>query len=172
MKTIREQIIERVIAQLENINTAHGYHNDIGVGRVYRQESVFEKGLAPALSVWELSESRERNSYGGTVRQLIIKVEGLVLVNGNKHQAKASNELLGDIEKALIMGDTSLDELIEDIQDIAAEIIQLPLNKSLPYLALDTSTDIAHLPIERKLAGAAIDFEIQYTTEWGDPYMQ
>ncbi len=82
MKTIREQIIERVIAQLENINTAHGYHNDIGVGRVYRQESVFEKGLAPALSVWELSESRERNSYGGTVRQLIIKVEGLVLVNG------------------------------------------------------------------------------------------
>lgn len=172
MKTIREQIIERVIAQLENITTAYGYHNDIGVGRVYRQESVLEKGLAPALSVWELSESRERNSYGGTVRQLTIKVEGVVLVNRNKHQAKASNELLGDIEKALIMGDTSLDELIEDIQDIAAEIIQLPHRPSLPYLALDTNADIAHLPIERKLAGAAIDFDIHYTTEWGDPYTQ
>jgi predicted transcriptional regulator len=63
-----------------------------------------------------------------------------------------SNELLGDLEKALIIGDTTLDELIDDIQDIAAEI--------------------THLTANRGLAGATIDFEIRYTTEWGDPYTQ
>jgi len=146
MKTIREQIIERLITQLKTITTANGYHNNIGP--VYRQESVIEHNHG--ISIWELSESRKRNRYGGTERILTIKIEAIVKVNTNKHPATVSNELLGDIEKALILCDTTMDELIDDIQDIMAEIIQIP--------------------IEKKLAGASIDFEIKYTTEWGDPY--
>jgi hypothetical protein len=152
MKTIREQIIEKMICQLETITVANGYENDIGPGRVYREEAVIEQCLAPAATIWELAESRERNKYGGTVRVLNIRVEAIVRVNGNKHPATVSNELLGDLEKALIIGDTTLDELIDDIQDIAAEI--------------------THLTANRGLAGATIDFEIRYTTEWGDPYTQ
>lgn len=168
MKTIREQIIERIIAQLESITTVNGYHNDIGANRVYRQERVINGHYIPAASVWELSESRERNRFGGTVRVLLIKVEAVVRVNGGKHSAAVSNQLLGDIETALIMGDTSLDELINDIQDIAAEIIHLPVSNKLSNP--ETVAEIVHLPIERKLAGAWIDFEINYTTPWGDPY--
>ncbi|OQW95807.1 MAG: hypothetical protein BWK79_01055 [Beggiatoa sp. IS2] len=152
MKTIREQIVERIVCQLETITLTNGYENDIGPGRVYREETIIEQGLAPAATVWELSESRERNKYGGTIRILNIRVEAMVRVNGNKHPATVSNELLGDLEKALIIGDTSLDELIDDIQDIAAQI--------------------THLTTHRSLAGATIDFEIRYTTEWGDPYTQ
>lgn len=155
MKTIREQIIERIIARLETITTANGYENDVGVGKVYREEAVIKKGIVPAVSLWELSETRERNSYGGTVRTLKIKVEGAVEVNGDKHPATVSNQLLGDIERALILRDTSLDAFIDDIQDIAAEIAQ-----------------ITNLQDNKTLAGATIDFEIQYTTEWGDPYVQ
>jgi len=174
MKTIREQIIERIITQLETITTANGYHNNIGPGCIYRQESIIEKGQTPSASVWELSESRERNSYGGTVRVLIIKVEAVVQVNGKKHPATVSNELLADIEKALIMGDMSLDELTDDIQDVAAEITHLPVGQKLPTVVPNnkSTAEIAHLPIKRKLAGAVIDFEIKYTTEWGDPYTQ
>lgn len=168
MKTIREQIIERIMAQLETINSVNGYHNDIGPGHVYRQESVIEQGQTPAISIWELSELRERNSYGGTVRILTVKVEAVVEVNGDKHPATVSNELLGDIEKALIIGDTTLDELIDDIQDITAEILHQSLNKK----AQEGLAEITQLPIDRKLAGATIDFEIKYTTEWGDPYTQ
>jgi len=153
MKTIREKIIGRIMDQLETITVSNGYNNDIGSGNIYRQESIIEKGLIPAMSVWELSESRERNNYGGTVRILTIKIEAIVPINGNKHPASVSNELLGDIEKALIIGDVTLDELIDDIQDIAAEIIQLPI-------------------IDRRAAGASTDFEMTYTTEWGDPYTQ
>jgi len=166
MKTIREQIIELIIEQLETINIINGYHHDIGPGRVSRQESVIEKGQPPAISVWELSEIRERNQYGGTVRELNIRIEAIVEVNGEKHPAMVSNELLGDIEKALIIGDMSLDEFIDDIQDVAAEITQQPFHKK------EQLGEIAQLPIERKMAGASIDFQIRYTTEWGDPYTQ
>ena len=155
MKTIREKIIERMIAQLETITKSNSYNSNLGQGSIYRQESIIEKiekGDNPALSVWELSEIRERNNYGGTVRILTVKIEAIGEVKENKHPAMVSNELLGDIEKALIMGDITLDELIDDIQDVAAEI--LPFDK------------------EKKLAGASIDFEISYTTEWGDPYSQ
>lgn len=173
MKTIREQIIERIIIQLETITTANGYDNNIGSNRVYRQESVIEQGLAPAASVWELSETRERNQYGGTVRELLIRIEATVPVNGDKHPATVSNQLLGDIEKALIMGDMSLDELIDDIQDIAATISHLPVGRTVTSPTSETTTaEIIRLPIDRKLAGATIDFEIRYTTEWGDPYTQ
>ncbi len=172
MKTIREQIIERIIAELESITPANGYHNNIGLGHVYRQESVIEKNTIPAVSVWEISESRERNKYGGTVRVLIVKVEAIVQVNGNKQPATVSNELLADIETALIMGGeaANLDELIDDIQDIAAEIALMPADNDLSPELSHSTPDIVPLPIERKLAGASIDFEISYTTAWGDPY--
>jgi len=172
MKTIREQIIERIMAQLETITVSNGYNNNIGSGHIYRQESIIEKGLIPAVSVWELSENRERNSYGGTVRILTIKIEAIVPVNGNKHPVSVSNELLGDIEKALIIGDVTLDELIDDIQDIAAEIIHLPEGRKLTHTP-ETMAEIIQLPIiDRRMAGASTDFEITYTTEWGDPYTQ
>jgi len=171
MKTVRERIIKRIIAQLETITISNGYHNDIGCGHIYRQEPISEKKHPPAISIWELSESRERNRYGGTVRILNIKVEAIVQTNGLKHPATVSNELLGDIEKALIIGDTTLDELIDDIQDIAAEISHPLVDTELSNLVLDATTEIISLPVkERKLAGATIDFEIKYTTEWGDPY--
>lgn len=172
MKTIREQIIERIIAQLETITVVNGYHNNIGVGYVYRQESILEQVHTPAISVWELAETRERNKYGGTIRELTIRVEAVVQVNDDKHPAEVSNELLGDIEKALIMGDMSLDEFIDDIQDVAAEIIQVPVNRQLTEILSESISEITHLPLNWKVAGATIDFEIRYTTEWGDPYTQ
>lgn len=168
MKTIRERIIERIIAQLETIAVFNGYEHNIGVGHVYRQEAILERGLAPAAVVWELSETRKRNAYGGTVRTLNVRIEGIVEVSEGKHPAVVSNELLGDIEKSLIIRDTSLDELIDDIQDTAAEIVQFPVNRRFK----DLTSDILQLPIDRQLAGAAVDFEIKYTTEWGDPYAQ
>ncbi|EIJ41062.1 hypothetical protein BegalDRAFT_0139 [Beggiatoa alba B18LD] len=152
MKTIREQIIQRIMSQLETITSINGYENTIGSGHVYRQEAVIKQASPPAAAVWELEEERKRNAYGGTVRILKVRVEAIVNAPVDKHPASVSNALLGDIEKALIIADTSLDSLIDDIQDIAAEI--------------------AHFPHDKSLAGAAIDFEIKYTTEWGDPYSQ
>jgi len=166
MKTVREQIIERIVAQLETITINNGYHHTIGPGNVQRQAPIIEQGKTPAATVWELSETRERNRYGGTEKLLVIRVECLVQPANNKHPAVVSNELLGDIEKSLIIGNVSLDELIDDIQDVAAEVL-LPsplMNRRLG------GADILQLPIDRTLAGAAVEFEIKYTTEWGDPY--
>ncbi len=150
MITIREQIIECLITQLETITFANGYATDIGVGNVYRSVAVLEQQLVPAISVWEQAEMRERNKFGGTVKTLTVRIEGLVDARGDRHPNAVANALLGDLEKALMLSDTSLDPLIDDIQDIAAEIA--PFNR------------------EQQLAGAIIEFEIQYTTEWGNPY--
>ena len=168
MKTIREQIVERIITQLETITKENGYDNNIGSGNVYRQESVIEKNIVPALAVWELEETRERNQSGGTVRELIIRVEAIVAVNNDKHHAAVGNQLLGDVEKALIMGDMTLDELIDDIQDVAATISRLP---RIPPTYIPKA-EISYLSTNYKIATATIDFEIIYTTEWGDPYTQ
>jgi hypothetical protein len=152
VKTIRERIIERIIAQLEKITVDNGYQNEIGVGRVYREKAVIEERNVPSIAIWELSERHRRNSFGGTVRILMIKVEAIVQTQANKHPAEVSNTLLGDLEKALIMYDTTLDEIIEDIQN--------------------TSAEITHFPPEQHLAGAIINFTIKYVTEWGNPYTQ
>ncbi len=152
VKTIRERIIERIIAQLERITTDNGYQSEIGVGRVFREKAVIEERNIPSIAIWELSERHRRNSFGGTVRILMIKVEAIVQTPKDKHPAEVSNILLGDLEKALIMYDTTLDELIEDIQN--------------------TSAEITHFPPEQHLAGAIINFTIKYVTEWGNPYTQ
>lgn len=152
MRTIREQIIERMIAQLGTITQINGYENEIGPDCIYRECAIIEREIAPSMGIWELSESRERNRFGGTVRVLVVRVEALVRVHAARHPAEISNGLLGDIERALILSDMQLDELIDDIQDIAAEI--------------------THFPTDKQLAGATLDFEISYTTEWGNPYLQ
>jgi hypothetical protein len=178
MKTIREQIIERVIAQLESVCVENGYHNTIGNGRVFRHESMVARHQAPAAVVWELAENRHRNRFGGTVRTLTIKVEAVIEVSEQEHPVAVSNMLLGDIERALIIGDTSLDELIDDIQDVAAYIDQTPLQRHIGLVHVDVSasssppSDVIPFPQQRTFAVAAIDFEITYTTEWGNPYLQ
>lgn len=175
MKTIREQIIERIIAQLESISTGNGYHNTIGAGRVFRHEPMVAQCQAPAAVVWELAERRHRNQFGGTVRTLNIKVEAVIRVAEHEHPTSISNMLLADIERALIISDTSLDELVDDIQDIAADIDQTPIMRHLANVEASEEGDSAEVipfPVNRSFAIASVDFEIIYTTEWGDPYTQ
>ncbi len=150
MKTIREQIIECLMAQLETITPTNGYASLVGIGNVYRGVPVLEQQVVPAISIWEQAEMRERNKFGGTVKTLSIRIEGLIETNGDKHPSSVANALLGDLEKALMLSDTTLDPLINDIQDTAASVV--------------------HFDFDQQLAGAIIEFEIQYTTEWGNPY--
>ncbi len=171
MKTIREQIIERIIAQLESIHTLNGYLTNIGEGRVFRHEPMVAHCQAPAIVVWEMSEIRHRNNFGGTVRTLHIKVEAVVKTEG-EHPAIVSNHLLGDIERSLIMGDVSLDELIDDIQDIAATIGQIPDCRELTALPINGEVAIESISAIETFATATLEFEIIYTTEWGNPYQQ
>ena len=150
MKTIRERIIEGFIAQLETINRANGYSIEIGKGRVFRGVPVIEQCNPPAASVWELEEKRSRNTYGGTVRILKLRVESAVEAHDDQHPLAVSNALLGDLEKAMMLYDSAMDMFVDDIQDVAAEVV--------------------HLPVDQQLAAVMLDFELHYTTEWGNPY--
>jgi len=73
-------------------------------------------------------------------RTFTIKVEAVIEVVEPDHPVAVSNRLLGDIEQALIISDTSLDELINDIQDVAAYIDQTPLQRHIGLINPDSPT--------------------------------
>jgi len=60
--------------------------------------------------------------------------------------------LLGDITKALMLSDIAAEPLVDDLQDVAAEIMYF---------------DDDELSL---FAAVSLDFEIRYVTEWGNPY--
>ncbi|MEY3218811.1 MAG: hypothetical protein RIT27_168 [Pseudomonadota bacterium] len=153
MKTVRERIIENIVAQLEAINTNNGYENTLGNGRIYRGVPVIRRKYPPPVgSVWELPEKRERNQFGGTVNRLLIRIDAMVETIIGRDPASTANGLLGDITKALMLSDVASEPLIDDLQDVAAEIIYFEEEEC----AL--------------IAAVSIDFEIRYITEWGNPY--
>ena len=150
MKTIRERIIQGFVAQLESITRINGYSVNIGTGHVYRGVPVIDQNNPPSASVWELSEQRKRNTSGGTVRVLKLRIESIIETHDDQHPMAVSNQLLGDLEAAMMLYDTAMDSLLDDIQDVAAEVI--------------------HLPLDQQMAAVTLDFELHYTTEWGNPY--
>jgi hypothetical protein len=153
MKTVRERIIENIVAQLENINIINGYENTLGEGHIYRGVPVIRRKYPPpAGSVWELPEKRERNQFGGTIHRLLIRIEAMVETVTGRDPASTANGLLGDITKALMLSDIAAEPLVDDLQDIAAEIIYF---------------DDDELSL---VAAVSLDFEIRYVTEWGNPY--
>jgi|WetSurMetagenome_2_1015567.scaffolds.fasta_scaffold35589_2 hypothetical protein len=155
MKTVRERIIGNIVAQLENVNTNNGYENTLGAGRIYRGIPVVRRKYPPPVgSVWELTEKRERNQFGGTIHRLLVRIEAMVESPIGRDPASTANGLLGDIAKALMLSDTDIaaEPLVDDLQDIAAEIIYF---------------DDEELSL---FAAVTLDFEIRYITEWGNPY--
>jgi len=153
MKTVRERIIETIVAQLENININNGYENTLGEGRIYRGIPVIRRKYPPPVgSIWELPEKRERNQFGGTIHRLLIRIEAMVEAAVGRDPASTANGLLGDITKALMLSDIAAEPLVDDLQDVAAEIMYF---------------DDDELSL---FAAVSLDFEIRYVTEWGNPY--
>ena len=153
MKTVRERIIENIVAQLENINIINGYENTLGEGRIYRGISVIRRKYPPPVgSIWELPEKRERNQFGGTIHRLLIRIVAMVETAVGRDPASTANGLLGDITKALMLSDIATEPLVDDLQDVAAEIVYF---------------DDDELSL---FAAVTLDFEIRYVTEWGNPY--
>lgn len=153
MKTVRERIIESIVTQLENITPNNGYENTLGKGRIYRGVPVIRRKYPPPVgSVWELPEKRERNQFGGTIHRLLVRIEAMVETSTGRDPISTANGLLGDITKALMLSDGCAEPLVDDLQDVAAEIVYFD----------DEDFFL--------VAAVSLDFEIRYVTEWGNPY--
>lgn len=147
MNTIREQIVQRLVQLLENITLANGYQSDIGP--VYRCQPVSEIGNEPVAVVWELEQTHSRTKYDTSKRVLLIRIEALTYVRSEpSHDA---NCLLGDIEKAILSPDATLDSLITE--------------------KLDVRTELARTPAGQNITGIALELQLHYEVKLGNPYV-
>lgn len=98
VETIRERIIQAVIAKLAEATVARGYQYDIGAN-VRRVDSRLSEDDLPACNVWPQQE-QVRQEYGLNVCEMEIKVEALALI-GDGNASQISERLLGDLIEAL-----------------------------------------------------------------------
>lgn len=149
--TIRECIIQDVIARLAGITVANGYSTGIGAN-VLRAKKVIDEDDIPSCNVWPRPETAQKR-YGQDVCVMPILIEG-IMEFGAENPSVISERILGDLKKAI--GDPAWSRSPDYIDSIA-------------YVSGGTE----NYPDEEDITvGATALFNVAYNTVAGDPYIQ
>lgn len=149
--TIREKILQQILARLAVITIANGCQTGVGTNVVRARRSIDPDEL-PAAVLWPRPETAEE-IYGRTRCAMPVRVEGLAAM-GSGNASVISEKILGDLVKCLVS--SAWVRSPEYITDIA-------------YRGGGTET----YPAEGETAvGTYADFIITYETKIGDPFSQ
>jgi len=96
--SIREQIIQAVIARLAVITTANGFNTGIGA-TVERARKMLDPDDLPACVVWPKSEAPARE-YGKGMLAMPIQIDGMALY-GSVNMSVVAEQMLADIIEAM-----------------------------------------------------------------------
>lgn len=96
--TIREQIIQAIIARAGTLRAANGYNTDCGQG-VKRAEKDLEPKDLPAVVAWPQPEEAERRS-GKNICTTQIKLE-TYMEFGAVNPSVVQEQMLGDLIKCV-----------------------------------------------------------------------
>lgn len=151
METIREQIVQRIVALLSGISTENGYNNNVP-GTIFRNRDVLDDidfGES-AVGVNEDEETRQA-TYSQQIRTLPISIIFAKYVDNSEIPVEASR-IAGDLEKftTLIESDTEIKELIRSVSV-----------RSISVSAAAARTQIA---------ACQITYDVVFATKRGDPY--
>lgn len=153
MDTKRQQLIDLVIARLQGIRLDRGFQSDLGAKvedwpRRYSDEELDQLPARAALGVYDVTEDADKGDRESdlTVRTLTIQVRIYVTSDTPARDLRA---YIGDVEAA-IRQDPYWNELSVGTNPRRAGMI-------IPSEAMD-------------LAGAAVEFDIGYTTQTFNPY--
>lgn len=158
--TIREIIIQDIMARLADITVDGGYNTDIGA-RVYRVRKMVDTNELPASVVWPQPEVGQ-SSYGQLKCTMQMRVEGIAEF-GTENASVVAERILGDLKKCLLAG---LDETVSPTTG---------WSRSPDYIdsIIYTGGGTDEYPEEGALSvGAYATFEIGYYTKLDDPYSQ
>lgn len=151
--SIRERIVQALLARLTAITANNGYHYDVAAASVIRARArvtrVMEDDL-PAIVLTDGAEVAERKYNAMVVSmtvQCVLHVQPLSV-----NESIAGNRALADMIKAMTSGDTTLGDLAEGIEYNSGEI-QYP----------ETGGDV--------MSALAL-FRVSYRMTKGDPYTQ
>jgi len=147
--TIRELILQDVVAQLGNINTANGYNTNCGQN-VARAQMEFPLDSLPGAAVIPGDESAE-HAYGEQSLTMALDIHALHK-RGDTDIAVLAEQMLGDLISCLVGGQSNISYI-----------------DSLAY----TGGGVDDWPApEDQALSARVSIEIEYTTVIGDPYSQ
>jgi len=158
--TIRELVILDILARLAVITTANDYA--IGMGaHVIRARKSIDPSELPAVVLWPGTETAVP-TYRESVCTMVVRVEGIA-VFGSTNPSVMAEKILGDLKKCLLA------------QDDRSGSPWTGWNRSPDYIdsIVYTAGGTDEYPDEGNLTvGAAVTFNVQYTTKSDDPTAQ
>lgn len=144
--TIREVIIQDILARAATIRTANGYGTNIGA----TVERANNNPSAPCVNVFPGVENATK-AYGKQMPIMPVVIEGYLLY-GNENPSVVSERILGDLIKAFCSPSWSRSpDYIDGIDYAQGGTASYPDNEDVTV-------------------GASIGINIRYTTALGDPY--
>jgi hypothetical protein len=141
--TIRESIIQDLVAQLETL-TPSGY------GYVYRGRTYFEYADLPCISLLPGVESSSR-SYGEQQSTMPVTVHAIQVVGDNDPSVLAET-ILGVLIENIIGGRSNISN-IDDIRYTGGGVEDYPAE-------------------DEQAISVLVNLEVDYSTNLGDPYTQ
>ncbi|HWQ36955.1 MAG TPA: hypothetical protein VNQ79_29255 [Blastocatellia bacterium] len=147
MDTIRQQLVDAVVARMQTISVAGGYETDLGA-RVADWPRRFHEDELPALGVYDLQQQDEKENIGSrrTVHRLPVQIRIFI---SSDTPARELRRMIGDVERAI------------------------GADQRWGGLAVSTWPRQSGYVIPREafeIAAAAVEVEIEYLTETFNPF--
>ncbi len=148
--SIREYIMDNLIASIRNVKKANGYDNDVSDERVFRASPSVDTNAFPSVYVFEGDEMIvEREMFGSNTK--VIK----------------------DMEVLVEVWDSSYDDIAERINSLEADTIKAIMADSTRggYASYTEQTGSTPFFIDNNnIGGRIIAFTIRYEHKELDPY--
>lgn len=150
--TRRQQIIDAIVLRLQTITTANGYATNAGA-LVEDWPRRFDDDECPALGVCDVTESSDKGDRESGTETHTLTVQVRVFVAANT-PAPTLRAIIGDVQKAVGVNQYWSDLLGEPL---ATGTWPRRAGMIVPSEAME-------------LAGAAVEFDVQYQTETFNPF--
>lgn len=151
--SIREQIIQAVVARAGLIRTSNGYNTDVGEDSV-RATKTADAGTIQQVVVIPREETSEKTRFGKMSHSFPVDIHAFVAMTpGTDNASQKSEAVYTDLISAMTNPSSPISTLFESITHTGGGGVELADNEST-------------------LAGARATFEIKYITALGDPAAQ
>lgn len=148
--SIREQIIIAIVGQLKNITVANGYNFDFGLN-INRANYLYDESELTAITVWP-GEERINNKYAKQTRSMDVRLECFYLLEDETETNDAiANKIMADVQK-------NMGANIPALKSITNSVIEVDLEPVYPD--------------DSNVLSVRIDYQVEYETVKGDPYLQ
>ncbi|MBF0308125.1 MAG: hypothetical protein HQL56_01165 [Magnetococcales bacterium] len=113
-ESIRERLLQEIMASLAHISKQAGYWFDITPEKVFRAERPYRPEDLPVCVVWDGDEVGSKKEYGNQQTALKLTVEMLVSLDGG-NASQIANRAIADLRDNIESGDHTIDGLADDL---------------------------------------------------------